>query len=193
MRTPLILLALCCALPLAAGERWQKLDARGQPLADDAGPWACVRDQRTGLVWQNKSDNEGTHFEAATYSWYDGQRGHPDRGSCVAADMTVQPCDSADLVALARAQRWCGRADWRLPTSRELQHLLLDTGYAGAPRIATGYFPHTGRFPYWSADLRDDGRGGFQALLVHFGSGETLWLSTSQGARLRLVAGPSRR
>lgn len=175
----------------AGEERWQKVAQSGQTLAVLDGPWSCVRDLQTGLLWENKSDNEGRRFNAATYSWHDPERrvGRAAQGSCVRPDATVYGCDTHEYVQLARQERWCGVADWRLPTASELSSLLHDTGFVGAPLIATGYFPHTGRYPYWTSDLRLDAHGRYEAQLVNFGTGEKVWLPLDRVARLRLVSG----
>ena len=97
-------------------------------------------------------------------------------------------CDTAEHAAKSSSERWCGQTDWRLPSAGELQSLLFDTGYAGAPQISTGFFPHTGRLPYWSADLLNDGQS-VQAVLVDFADGEVYALPLDRVARVRLVSG----
>ncbi|WP_288841890.1 DUF1566 domain-containing protein [uncultured Deefgea sp.] len=185
-------LALLSAMQANAIDRWQKTDSQGRALPVSAGPWSCIRDLKTGLLWENKTDNEGLHFNAATYSWFDATHrlGVEKAGSCSDATMKVSPCDTRDLIVLANQQAWCGASHWRVPSAKELASLLLDTGFAGNPRIASGFFPHTGRFPYWTADLRQSNNGKTEALILHFGSGSTQWLGTQHAARLRLVATP---
>ena len=175
-------------------DRWHKVDAMGRRLPVSEGPWTCVQDTRSGLMWENKSDNEGQRHAAATHSWYDPIRGvgAPRAGSCLNAEGTNTLCDTHMHVQTARQQRWCGRADWRLPTTAELQTLLHATGYAGDPMIATGYFPHTGRAAYWTADLVNAG-GTHLVRLVHFLDGKVITLPPGSAARLRLVSGPTPR
>ena len=44
------------AEPLAATDsRYQKIDNQGQTLAAWAGPWSCVLDHKTGLIWEVKA------------------------------------------------------------------------------------------------------------------------------------------
>jgi hypothetical protein len=190
-----LLCALIAFTATASGsERWQKIDANGKPLPVHEGPWSCVLDRDTGLLWENKSDNEGLHYATATFSWFDAASGagRAASGSCYNEDGEMYGCDTQAYARLASSERWCGRNDWRLPAAAELQSLLFDTGYAGAPRIATGFFPHTGRFPYWSADRRDDGATQ-QAVLVDFANGDVFALPLDRVARVRLVSGAAGR
>jgi hypothetical protein len=170
-------------------ERWVKVSGKGKPLPVEAGPWTCVQDKRTGLLWENLTDNEGWRYEDSTYSWFDATAGQgtPDRGSCMTVDRSVHACDTADLVEAANRDRWCGVDGWRLPSDRELQSLLFDTGFEGSPRIAYGYFPNTGRHAFWSATTRAGEGGELEAVEVHFGTGETRWLLARHAARVRLV------
>lgn len=152
------------------------------------GPWSCVYDEHTGLLWEVKSDNEGAHYAASTYFWEmpDEDRG----GGCVLAPHKVIPCDRQFLLTHINTKQLCGHSDWRVPTENELVSLLAETGYPGTPFIEVGFFPHTGREAYWSADLKNEGKTSESAIIVHFGTGERQWISTQQVARLRLVRGP---
>ena len=43
-------------------QSYTKLDASGTPLPDDAPwPWAMVKDNVTGLIWENKTDDGSIH------------------------------------------------------------------------------------------------------------------------------------
>lgn len=203
--TGLLMLATCalvaCALTAcqSAGEadhysaaadsaRYAKLDAAGRALALAAGPWACVLDRDTGLVWENKTDNETLHYAAASYSWFDDdtQVGAQDLGTCH-LDREHLACDSADLVRAVRAKALCGRGDWRLPTLAELQGLQRAAA-PGEPQIAGYLLPFTQRSPYWSADTRRTEVGDLEVGVYSFMDGQTRWLRPSQAVRLRLVA-----
>lgn len=187
-----LMLAMLASIATAtAAERWQKVDALGKTMAVREGPWSCVLDRQTGLLWENKSDNEGTRYATATFSWHDPSSGIglAATGSCFTENGEMHGCDTHSHAQLARNERWCGRSDWRLPTAEELQSLLFDTGYASAPRITTGFFPHTGRVPYWTGDRHDDGPV-TQAVLVDFADGDVFALPLDRVARVRLVSGP---
>lgn len=179
----------------AAGERYDdtrfdKIAADGRTLALDEGPWACIHDRRSGLTWENKTDNERLHYAAATYSWYDPAQGlgYPDRGSC-RDDLAQIPCDSDDLLRAANTRRLCGFDDWRLPTAAELGELVTDEVHPGEATIVGCFFPYTQRSPYLSSDIRRNAQGDLEVATVNFRDGGVQWLPIGRPARLRLVRG----
>ena len=131
-----------------AGFSFTKLDASGNPLADQSAdyettPWACVQDNVTGLVWEVKTLDDGLHHAEHTYTWYDtdnttngGNPGWPDGQNngtadggniCYgynAADPTTF-CNTEAYTARVNAQGLCGETDWRLPDVNELDSINL--------------------------------------------------------------------
>jgi hypothetical protein len=171
--------------------RFTKLDASGRAMPVDAGPWACIRDESTGLSWENKTDNELLHYAAATYSWFDPGRGlgYPDRGSCH-EDQAQFPCDTDDLLRESNARRLCGFDDWRLPAGGELRTLVTHDVRANEATIIDCFFPYTQRSPYWTTDVRRNAQGDLEVSAVNFVDGATVWLPVHRLARARLVRGP---
>jgi hypothetical protein len=115
---------------------YTKLDASGNDLPDDAPTWVMVRDNVTGLIWENKTDDGSIHDKDNLYNW--------DRAQGV-------------FIATANSQDFGGYSDWLLPTIKELSTLIdSDIPYPG-PTINTDYFLNTdyylNRFssPYWSS------------------------------------------
>ncbi|MCH8543349.1 MAG: DUF1566 domain-containing protein [Alcanivorax sp.] len=177
-----------CTAPEESAARWEKYGAQGNALPVQDGPWACVHDHDTGLLWEAKSDNEGMYYAGSTYYWkmeapvYDG--------GCMLKPGQSSACDIDMLIEHMRSTRRCGRDDWRLPRMAELETLLYDTGFPGNARTVTGFFPHGGRAAFWTADTGTDQRGRNAAMVLDFGSSEKQWLPLDQVARVRLVSGP---
>jgi hypothetical protein len=164
------------------GFSYTKLGSNGQPLAiqnetysesgsEAAGThWSCVRDNVTGLIWENKTaggtragDNTYTNFSAA-----------------LSADVSA-------YVATVNGLGLCGFGDWRLPTVEEL-HGLVDYGVAfPGPTIDAGYFPNTRVGNFWSSSpvAGDSSR----AWHVNFNNGFVHWnlLRVFPSAAVRLV------
>ena len=170
-------------------ERWQKLTAKGQPLAPWAGPWSCVLDKQSGLIWEVKTDNESIHDGYWSYSWFDGRAGQANMGDCY---FESERCDTLDLIRRANREAQCGITNWRLPTAKELQSLLYHQGKTGDALIEKGFFPHTKHGDYWSGQAQQALTSSFRhlgygALAVNFGTGETTALPYRNAAFVRLV------
>ena len=153
---------------------YTKLDARGNELPKSAKSWACVLNNRSGLVWEVKTDDGGARDKDNKYRW--GGRG--------ASDVALANYDGNDesrrkksrwdgkgkryddwnkLVDAANFEQLCGFADWRVPDLFELASLVrcrggsyqnLDDGCSGSyqkPTIDTDYFPNAKSSWYWSA------------------------------------------
>ena len=158
-------------------------------MAPMAGPWHCVHDRVTGLMWEIKTENETAHFAEASYSWYDGETGVKDAGSCANGDH-YYGCDTLDLVSYSRSKALCGFRDWRLPTAAELSGIMFWQAYPGEAKVINTLFPYLMRAPYWTADRSVDAKGNPTALTLHLGNGSEQWLSLSRVARVMLVSGP---
>jgi len=63
---------------------YTKLDNLGNPLPDDAASWATIRDNVTGLVWENKTNDESIHDGRKTLTWCDRNEATNggDQGTC---------------------------------------------------------------------------------------------------------------
>ncbi len=111
-----------------AGFSFTKLDASGIDLPPLASTWSCVRDNVTGLVWENKTDDGGLQDADHTYTWYNpdpatngGNAGAQNGGGCNGSD-----CDTHGYVQAVNAlpQALCGFRDWRMPWREELRSIV---------------------------------------------------------------------
>ncbi len=197
--------ALCCLAalnacapspptPVLAEQRFQKLTADGQAIGLQEGPWRCVRDQQTGLVWEVKQANEGEQFNLSSYSWWNNGKGSAKGGSC-GVDKPGMPfmayvaCDTQDLLDFLNQTKLCGFKDWRLPSSAELRSILFAHRYPGETHLPFSVLPRITYGPYWTADSRDQPSGMPQALAIHVGTAQEGWLSSQRVAYALAVRG----
>ena len=153
---------------------YTKLDAQGNELPNSASSWSCVLDNRSGLVWEVKTNDGGARDKDNEYRW--GGKGVSDvalkwvknspgnkypesrwNGSGERYD------DWNKLITAANSEQLCGFSDWRVPDLYELASLVrcrggryqkLDEGCTGSyqrPTIDTNYFPNAQSSWYWSA------------------------------------------
>ena len=112
-----------------------------------------VRDNVTGLIWEVKTDKDGTkdydnpHDADNTYTWYDpnpatngGNAGTPGEGT-----------DTDDFIDALNNAGFGGYSDWRLPTIKELVYLVEHSIPYPGPTIKTAFFPNTVSSYYWSS------------------------------------------
>jgi len=138
-----------------AGFSYTKLDSNGGALTDQNAdyattPWACVKDNVTGLIWEVKTDDGGLHDKDDTYTWYntDPNSNGGGRGDANYSGTTCHGYNSSDsstfcnteaYVNRVNAAGWCGYSDWRMPTLHELESIVDYNRYS--PSIDTDYFP----------------------------------------------------
>lgn len=140
---------------------YSKVGFNGQALAVGATSWCAVKDNITGLLWQNHQSAPSTHS-----NFGDNRTG----------DASKYAADNANL---------CGLSGWRLPTVDELQS-IVDYGVI-SPRINILLFANTPGNWYWSSSTSADNSAN-NAWGVDFNSGNLdLSLSRTSTFHVRLV------
>lgn len=117
--------------------------------------WQCTSDNdiHQGVVWASPLQPA-----MQTYAWGDWRPTLPDfPAQCqfTYADGRSQACTTDALIEYANQQNWCGRDDWRLPSSYEVKGLVSEQDYAldyNQPAIDPYFFAATGFETYWLAN-----------------------------------------
>lgn len=166
-----------------------KIAADGSSLPAWQGPWQCVVDSRTGLLWEVKTDSETIHDGYWSYSWFNQNQGVENFGDCY---FKKDRCDTNDLVELTNQQGLCGFNNWRLPTLKELSSIVDQNHKPGHQTIDLNYFPHTKAGDYWTSKNQVPLKGSFRhlkegAIAVNFLTGKSQPLPYRNAAFVRLV------
>lgn len=146
-----------------AGFSYTKLDSNGVPLANQNAdyattPWACVKDNVTGLIWEVKTDDGGLHDKDDNYTWYNtdpttngGADGYADNKGDICYGYNSSDsstfCNTQAYVNRVNAVDWCGASDWRMPTHKELESIVAYDRHS--PAIDSAYFPNV-KLVYWT-------------------------------------------
>jgi hypothetical protein len=160
-----------------------------------------ITDNRTGLMWEKKSDDGTIHDKDNTYKWC--QDTSPADFFC---DTAGDPMDgtivTTFLAALNGGGGFAGHTDWRVPNRNELQSILnlenenpavgsaFNTGCVAACTVTTCSCTGSMAIIYWSSTTqRDIPRN---AWLVAFDVGYVSAASkTTDGIGVRAVRGGS--
>lgn len=179
--------------PLPREYHLVKIDKNGEPIEAWAGPWSCICDTDTGLLWEVKTDDEGIHDGRWTYSWYQYEEGIENNGDCYFEE---ERCDTEDLIRNTNQQKLCATQNWRLPDITELRSIILQESKSGRPLIATEYFPKTQKGDYWTRNFDRPLYGIYQYLgtgagAINFMNAKTVTIPYRNAAFVRLVSNHS--
>lgn len=171
-------------------QRFTKLNKVGEALSPWQGPWSCVVDSKTGLIWENKTDDESIHDGLWSYSWYQDKKGVENAGDCY---FEPNRCDTSDLIKRMNQEKTCGISTWRLPTEKELKSLVFEFPKTGEAKIANEFFPNTKRGDYWTSTSDVQLKGVFAhlkqgAVAIDFIEGKPRTIPYRNAAFVRLVS-----
>lgn len=116
---------------------YQKLDASGSEISNQASSWAMVRDNHTGLIWEVKTDDDSIQDKDQKFTWYDDNLETNGGDAGVSGDGT----DTQDYINTLNTSAFGGYTDWRLPSAKEL---ITIVNYSDQnPTVDTAFFPNT--------------------------------------------------
>jgi hypothetical protein len=165
---------------------YSKIANNGSELSDDAKlgtaptDWACTKDNKTGLIWEVKTDDGGLRDKNWTYSW--GKNSDTTTmllgGSCRESD-----CNTYTFTKAVNNQNLCGKSNWRMPTKDELLGLVKPG--ETYPSIDTIYFPNTQTLSFWSSSPVKGNN--YVVWYVLFSDGLSSYFGKNAGSLIRLV------
>jgi hypothetical protein len=114
-------------------------------------PWACLRDNWTGLVWEvpQRVAGAGLYDTSYHYTWYNPDS-NTNGGSDGKARGGRRKLDTYHFVKKVNNAKLCGFSDWRLPTAAELRN-LVNIGAPGTPEGPLPPIPTLASGAYWTA------------------------------------------
>ncbi|CAN8138838.1 hypothetical protein THIOSC15_1160014 [uncultured Thiomicrorhabdus sp.] len=145
-------------------------------------PWACVRDNHTGLIWEVKTDDGGLHDKNVTYRWGGDT-----------AQLFMNYGDRYDdwnvLVDGTNSANLCGVNNWRVPSYHELLSITDMHFFIGT--LDQDFFPMidkstTDDQEYWTATPFSD-LSFNHAWVLDFGLGRPRALQRDFYGLVRLV------
>ena len=181
------------------GFDFTRLNQNGDEIDQETSNWRCVRDNTTGLIWENKnSDPVSLHYEDNLFTWYHetdngGFAGFQNLDS-LACNLSSGTCNTQAYIDQVNAQGLCGFFDWRLPSHTELLS-LVHFGKLQGPLVDSEYFPDMGAMSveplwYWTSLPNVDGvseAGSQSAWAIDFYSGVDNFIMKSSEVRIKLV------
>lgn len=161
-----------------AGFSFTKIDSSGNDMLPIMLGWGAVRDNVTGLMWENKTDDGGLHDKDNEYFWYE-----PD--NTINGDLAGEgPANSTyEFVQAVNAENYCGHNDWRMPTKEELRS-IVNYGTT-VPAIDTFFFQYTVNDCYWSSSPAAHSYS--YVWCINFGYGMDSLVGKNGGSHVRLV------
>lgn len=164
---------------------YNKHAADGQLLSGETKEWACVHDEKNGLMWEVKSSEDTLRNSNNLYTWFKSDaetaNGIANGGRCI-GDVD---CDTNAYVQAMNKQNFCGYADWHLPTREEMQTLVYLKNNEDPVKINKQYFPETVPSWYWTASENNDNNN--FAWYVLFRNGVSLNDLKERPKHIRLV------
>jgi hypothetical protein len=144
-----LLLSLFMSISLSINADFLKMSNDAEILDMESSEWSCVLDNKSSLVWEVKSENEGIQYALNTYTWFDGVSGR-NNGTFSKNCYWGKGCNTQSYIEDINKAELCTYSDWRLPTRDELKSIV---DYYGDSDILIDLllFPNTQMDTYWTS------------------------------------------
>ena len=141
-----------------AGFSYTKLDSAGNTLSADATEWACVLDNVTGLIWEVKTTDGGTHDANTLYTWYSEDGVSIDGKTFQGTDDGINPT-THELIDATNTEQLCGQSNWRLPSATEMLSLRNNSVVGDNFPTDSAYLPNFQNAHYWTSSVNHFANG----------------------------------
>ena len=141
-----------------AGFSYAKLDSAGNTLSADATEWSCVVDNVTGLTWEVKTTDGGTHDANTLYTWYSRDGVSIDGKTFQGTDDGINPTTQG-LIDATNTEQLCGQSNWRLPSATEMVSLRNNSVVGANFPTDSAYLPNFQAAHYWTSSVNHFANG----------------------------------
>jgi PKD repeat protein len=122
------------------GFSFTKIGSNGQVLPSNATQWSCVKDNVTGLMWENKTNDGSLHDISKKFTHLD----NPNANQLVSGQQPTLAqintvTNSVGFKNTVNSEGLCGATDWRIPESDELLS-IADHGISEVERLDIAWF-----------------------------------------------------
>ena len=169
-----------------AGFSYTRLNSDGSEYSGSGDyatePWSCIVDNVSGLIWEVKTNDGGTHHANTLYTWYSSEGISIDGKIFRGTDDGVNPT-TQELIDATNTEQLCGLSNWRLPMVTEMVSLRNNSVVIDGSNFSvdSDYFPNLSTVEYWSnsinhyADADGDGDPDTYPFWIHGAENSISW------------------
>ncbi len=117
-------------------------------MTADAQAWACVKDRKTGLLWEVKTDDGGLRDKDNRYTLFQPEARPPGKANGGRCSGGIS-CDTDGYLRALNRSRLCGVEHWRLPDKKEAATVVRAGNPRPWPALDPAFFPHAQGQRFW--------------------------------------------
>jgi PKD repeat protein len=175
------------------GFSFTKIGASGQVLPTDAPQWSCIRDNVTGLMWENKTfsnNSTGLRDSGRLFTNYDNANAKQlANGGVPTLAQIATVTNSIGFRNAVNAEGLCGATDWRIPESGEMLGIFNHNNQQAQGLDSAWFSSYLGATANYIFITASASAGLLDAEYVAYSAGGNLALSRSTPSNLHLVRG----